>query len=131
MDHADYPWDTVPTQVGKTFRALQWQDQRQRQFRMQYPKEEREGLENLDFLMPIVADADMGFGGLTHTMKLTRAFVESGVAMFHLDDLAIGIPSLPIAINRQVTHMGLGQEPRSLRRAIPGQLFRRASIYPA
>ncbi|ETN45989.1 isocitrate lyase [Cyphellophora europaea CBS 101466] len=90
MDHADYPWDTVPAQVAKTFRALQWQDQRQRQFRMQYPKDEREGLENLDFLMPIVADGDMGFGGLTHTMKLARAFVESGVAMFHLDDLAIG-----------------------------------------
>lgn len=130
MDHADYPWDTVPTQVGKTFRALQWQDQRQRQFRMQYPKEEREGLENLDFLMPIVADADMGFGGLTHTMKLTRAFVESGVAMFHLDDLAIGMTAMRVAMEGHDTDVVLLQEPRSLRLAILGRSFPRASICP-
>lgn len=91
MDHADYPWDTVPSVVNKIFRSQQWQDQRQRQFRFLYPKEEREGLDNWDFLTPIVADGDMGFGGLTHTMKMTRAFVEAGVAMFHLDDLAIGM----------------------------------------
>lgn len=90
MDHADYPWDTVPATVNKIFRSQQWQDQRQRQFRFLYPKSEREGLDNWDFLTPIVADGDMGFGGLTHTMKMTRAFVEAGVAMFHLDDLAIG-----------------------------------------
>ena len=94
MDHADYPWDTVPSVVSKIFRSQQWQDQRQRQFRQLYPKEERVGLDHWDFLTPIVADGDMGFGGLTHTMKMTRAFVEAGVAMFHLDDLAIGMYGL-------------------------------------
>ncbi|GAM37819.1 isocitrate lyase [Talaromyces pinophilus] len=102
MDHADYPWDTVPSVVNKIFRSQQWQDQRQRQFRFLYPKEEREGLDNWDFLTPIVADGDMGFGGLTHTMKMTRAFVEAGVAMFHLDDLAIGAKKFTTGEGRTV-----------------------------
>ncbi|KAI1613446.1 isocitrate lyase [Exophiala viscosa] len=102
MDHADYPWDTVPATVNKIFRSQQWQDQRQRQFRFLYPKSERQGLENWDFLTPIVADGDMGFGGLTHTMKMTRAFVEAGVAMFHLDDLAIGTKKFTIGEGRTV-----------------------------
>lgn len=106
MDHADYPWDTVPAAVNKIFRSQQWQDQRQRQFRSLYPKSEREGLENWDFLTPIVADGDMGFGGLTHTMKLTRAFVEAGVAMFHLDDLAIGMSCPNFSrMDQHVTHI--------------------------
>jgi len=102
MDHADYPWDTVPAAVNKIFRSQQWQDQRQRQFRFLCPKAEREGLENFDFLTPIVADGDMGFGGLTHTMKMTRAFVEAGVAMFHLDDLAIGAKKFTTGEGRTV-----------------------------
>ncbi|KAK6385481.1 hypothetical protein LTS17_001049 [Exophiala oligosperma] len=102
MDHADYPWDTVPATVNKIFRSQQWQDQRQRQFRFLYPKSEREGLDNWDFLTPIVADGDMGFGGLTHTMKMTRAFVEAGVAMFHLDDLAIGAKKFTTGEGRTV-----------------------------
>ncbi|KAJ5118908.1 isocitrate lyase [Penicillium atrosanguineum] len=102
MDHADYPWDTVPETVNKIFRSQQWQDQRQRQFRFLYPKEERETLDNWDFLTPIVADGDMGFGGITHTMKLTRAFVEAGVAMFHLDDLAIGAKKFTTGEGRTV-----------------------------
>ncbi|EXJ77601.1 isocitrate lyase [Capronia epimyces CBS 606.96] len=102
MDHADYPWDTVPGVVNQIFRSQQWQDQRQRQFRFLYPKAERKGLEHWDFLTPIVADGDMGFGGLTHTMKMTRAFVEAGVAMFHLDDLAIGTKKFTIGEGRTV-----------------------------
>ncbi|GKT84198.1 hypothetical protein Ct61P_02048 [Colletotrichum tofieldiae] len=42
-------------------------------------------------MLPIVADADMGFGTLTGCMKLTRSFVEAGVAMIHIDDLAMGL----------------------------------------
>ncbi|KFA55222.1 hypothetical protein S40293_09857 [Stachybotrys chartarum IBT 40293] len=42
-------------------------------------------------MVPIVAGADMGFGTLTGCMKLVRNFVESGVAMIHIDDLAMGL----------------------------------------
>jgi isocitrate lyase len=55
------------------------------------PRKRERDWRNWDCLTPIVADGDMGFGGLTSTMKLTRAFMEAGVAMFQLDDLAIGV----------------------------------------
>lgn len=102
MDHADYPWDTVPKVVTKIFKSQLWHDQRQRQFRLRHPVEDREGLENWDYLAPIVADGDMGFGSLTSTMKMAREFVEAGVAMIHIDDLAIGMKKFTIGQGRTV-----------------------------
>ncbi|PTD07895.1 Mitochondrial 2-methylisocitrate lyase [Fusarium culmorum] len=67
------------------------EDQSQTQLRMKYPKEERKHLECIDYMLPIVADADMGFGTLTGCMELVRNFVEAGVAMVHIDDLAMGL----------------------------------------
>ncbi|RDW62400.1 isocitrate lyase-3 [Coleophoma cylindrospora] len=101
-DHADYPWDTVPKVVEKLFRGQQWQDQRQRHYRMLHSKEERAKMDEWDYLTPIIADGDMGFGGLTSTVKLTKLFVESGVAMFHLDDLAIGCKKFTTGEGRTV-----------------------------
>jgi isocitrate lyase len=69
---------------------------------MLQPKEARTNLENWDYLTPIVADGDMGFGGLTSTVKMTKLFVEAGVAMFHLDDLAIGKKKFTVGQGRTV-----------------------------
>ncbi|KAF2710171.1 Phosphoenolpyruvate/pyruvate domain-containing protein [Pleomassaria siparia CBS 279.74] len=102
MDHADYPWDTVPKVVTKIFKSQLWHDQRQRQFRLRHPVEVREELENWDYMAPIVADGDMGFGSLTSTMKMAREFVEAGVAMIHIDDLAIGMKKFTIGQGRTV-----------------------------
>ena len=102
MDHADYPWDTVPKVVAKIFKSQLWHDQRQRQFRLRHPINAREELENWDYLAPIVADGDMGFGSLTSTMKMAREFVEAGVAMIHIDDLAIGMKKFTIGQGRTV-----------------------------
>ncbi|RSL52125.1 hypothetical protein CEP53_008189 [Fusarium sp. AF-6] len=101
-DHADYPWDTVPKVVEKIFKAQLWHDQRQKQFRLHHTKAEREKLEAYDFMAPIIADGDMGFGGLTSTVKMTKLFVEAGVAMIHLDDLAIGLKKFTIGEGRTV-----------------------------
>lgn len=90
MDHADYPWDTVPKVVSKVVKSQTWHDQRQRQFRMRHSKEERASLEHWDYMAPIVADGDMGFQSMTSAMKMTREFVDAGVACVHMDDLAIG-----------------------------------------
>ncbi|KAF5234550.1 hypothetical protein FAUST_7530 [Fusarium austroamericanum] len=90
-DHADYPADLVPSIVRRIFNTQLFQDQSQTQLRMKYPKEERKHLECIDYMLPIVADADMGFGTLTGCMKLVRNFVEAGVAMVHIDDLAMGL----------------------------------------
>lgn len=102
MDACDYPWDTVPNVVSKIFKSQLWHDQRQRQFRMRHPVEEREGLENWDYLAPLIADGDMGFGSLTSTMKMAREFVSSNVAMIHLDDLAIGMKKFTVGQGRTV-----------------------------
>jgi len=40
----------------------------------------------VDFLRPIIADADTGHGGLTAVMKLTKMFVERGAAGIHIED---------------------------------------------
>ncbi|OHE93434.1 acetate utilization-3 [Colletotrichum orchidophilum] len=90
-DHADYPADLVPSVVKRIFNTQLFHDQRQTQLRMRYSEADREALECIDYMLPIVADADMGFGTLTGCMKLTRSFVEAGVAMIHIDDLAMGL----------------------------------------
>jgi len=69
---------------------------------MLQPKETRTDLENWDYLTPIVADGDMGFGGWTSTIKMTKLFVEAGVAMFHLDDLAIGKKKFTVGMGRTI-----------------------------
>ena len=40
----------------------------------------------VDYLAPMLADADAGFGGLTSTMKLIRLFIEAGAAGIHIED---------------------------------------------
>ncbi|KAH9906066.1 isocitrate lyase [Xylariomycetidae sp. FL2044] len=90
-DHADYPADLVPSVVKRIFNTQLFHDQRQTQLRMRYSEEDRKSLECLDYMLPIVADGDMGFGTLTGCMKMSRSFVEAGVAMIHVDDLAMGL----------------------------------------
>ncbi|KND87011.1 Mitochondrial 2-methylisocitrate lyase [Tolypocladium ophioglossoides CBS 100239] len=102
MDHADYPWDTVPKVVQKIFKSQLWHDQRQRQFRLQHSPEKRAKLENWDYMAPIVADGYMGFGSLTSTMKMAKEFVDAGVAMIHVDDLAIGMKKFTVGQGRTV-----------------------------
>jgi len=40
----------------------------------------------VDYMNPIIADADTGHGGLTATMKLTKMFIENGAAGIHIED---------------------------------------------
>jgi len=40
----------------------------------------------VDYMNPIIADADTGHGGLTATMKLTKMFVEFGAGGIHIED---------------------------------------------
>ncbi|KAL1614344.1 isocitrate lyase 1 [Diplodia seriata] len=87
-DLADYPMDTVPKKVDHLFKAQLFHDRKQREERLTTPSEERGTLANIDFLRPIVADADTGHGGVTATMKLTKLFIESGAAGIHVEDQA-------------------------------------------
>ncbi|KAI1105129.1 isocitrate lyase [Jackrogersella minutella] len=89
-DLADYPYTTVPNKVKHLFMAQLFHDRKQRQERLSAPKAERAKLANIDYLRPIIADADTGHGGLTAVMKLTKLFIEQGAAGIHIEDQAPG-----------------------------------------
>jgi isocitrate lyase len=70
--------------------AQLFHDRKQRQERISTPAEQRHKVANVDYLRPIIADADAGHGGLTAIMKLTKLFVERGAAGIHIEDQASG-----------------------------------------
>ncbi|GAB2274883.1 hypothetical protein Dimus_009654 [Dionaea muscipula] len=85
-DLADYPYDTVPNKVQHLFLAQQFHDRKQREARMGMTREERARTPYVDYLKPIIADGDTGFGGATATSKLCKLFVERGAAGVHIED---------------------------------------------
>merc|ERR1712045_581802 len=85
-DVADYPYDTVPNKVDQLFRAQLFHDRKQYEERRRMSPEERANKPVVDYLNPIIADADTGHGGLTATMKLTKMFIENGAAGIHIED---------------------------------------------
>ena len=85
-DLADYPYDTVPNKVEHLFFAQQYHDRKQREARMSMSQEERARTPYVDYLKPIIADGDTGFGGATATLKLCKLFVERGAAGVHIED---------------------------------------------
>ncbi|KAE8158821.1 isocitrate lyase [Aspergillus tamarii] len=89
-DLADYPMNTVPNKVNQLWMAQLFHDRKQREERITTPKEKRGNVANVDYLRPIIADADTGHGGLTAVMKLTKLFVERGAAGIHIEDQAPG-----------------------------------------
>ncbi|EJT68715.1 isocitrate lyase [Gaeumannomyces tritici R3-111a-1] len=89
-DLADYPYTTVPNKVAHLFMAQLFHDRKQRSERLSAPKSQRAKMTNIDYLRPIVADADTGHGGLTAVMKLTKLFIEKGAAGIHIEDQAPG-----------------------------------------
>ncbi|OJJ49233.1 hypothetical protein ASPZODRAFT_1433369 [Penicilliopsis zonata CBS 506.65] len=70
--------------------AQLFHDRKQREERLSTPRDQRHKVANVDYLRPIIADADTGHGGLTAVMKLTKLFVERGAAGIHIEDQAPG-----------------------------------------
>merc|ERR1719343_746322 len=85
-DVADYPYDTVPNKVDQLFRAQLFHDRKQFEERMKLSPAERARTPCVDYLNPIIADADTGHGGLTATMRLCKMFIENGAAGIHIED---------------------------------------------
>merc|ERR1719352_1205813 len=71
-DVADYPYDTVPNKVDQLFKAQLFHDRKQYEERRRMSPEARAKAPKVDYMNPIIADADTGHGGLTATMKLTK-----------------------------------------------------------
>lgn len=85
-DFGDYPYNTVPNQVQRLFKAQQMHDRKNWDARRKMSREVREQTPYLDYLRPIVADGDTGHGGLTAVMKLAKLFAENGAAAVHFED---------------------------------------------
>jgi isocitrate lyase len=75
-DQSLYPADSVPNVVKRVNRALQRADQ----------IESSEGNVTRDWFVPIVADAEAGFGGALNAFELMKAMIEAGAAGVHFED---------------------------------------------
>jgi len=89
-DLADYPYTTVPNKVDQLTRAQRFHDRKQYEERMRQTPEWRAKNPAVDYLNPIVADADTGHGGLTACSKLTRLMIEAGAGGIHIEDQSPG-----------------------------------------
>ncbi|KAI5212210.1 isocitrate lyase [Aureobasidium subglaciale] len=85
-DFGDYPYNTVPNQVQRLFKAQQLHDRKHYDARRKMSPEERKTTPYTDFLRPIVADGDTGHGGLSAVLKLAKLFAENGAAAVHFED---------------------------------------------
>ena len=61
-------------------------DRKQNEARSRMTPEERKKTNKVDYLTPMIADADCGFGGVTALMKLVKMFIEAGAAGIHIED---------------------------------------------
>lgn len=85
-DFGDYPYNTVPNQVQRLFKAQQLHDRKHFDARIKMSPEERKKTPYVDYMRPIVADGDTGHGGLSAVLKLAKLFAENGAAAVHFED---------------------------------------------
>ncbi|MCJ1364557.1 hypothetical protein MMC16_003669 [Acarospora aff. strigata] len=85
-DFGDYPYNTVPNQVQRLFKAQQLHDRKHWDARRKLSVKERSKTPYVDYMRPIVADGDTGHGGLSAVLKLAKLFAENGAAAVHFED---------------------------------------------
>lgn len=85
-DFGDYPYNTVPNQVQRLFKAQQHHDRKNFDLRRKMTTEERAKTPYIDYMRPIIADGDTGHGGLSAVIKLAKLFAENGAAAVHFED---------------------------------------------
>jgi isocitrate lyase len=87
-DQSLYPVDSVPTVVRRINNALIRADQ----------IHHAEGNDSIDWYLPIVADAEAGFGGVLNAFELMKHMIEAGASGVHLED--------QLASAKKCGHMG-------------------------
>ena len=87
-DQSLYPADSVPSVVRKINNSLMRADQ----------LNHAEGDDSVDWMAPIVADAEAGFGGVLNAHELMKAMIDAGAAGVHFED--------QLASAKKCGHMG-------------------------
>ena len=90
-DQSIYPANAGPELARRINNALRRADQIE-------TLENQGGKPETDWLAPIIADAEAGFGGALNAFELTRAYIEAGVAGVHFED--------QLASEKKCGHMG-------------------------
>jgi isocitrate lyase len=75
-DQSLYPANSVPQLVRRIQRALQRADQ----------IHHAEGQDGIDWFVPLVADAEAGFGGPLNAFELMKWMIEAGAGAVHFED---------------------------------------------
>jgi isocitrate lyase len=75
-DQSLYPADSVPAVVRRINNTLRRADE----------LHHAEGDDSIDWLKPIVADAEAGFGGVLNAFELMKQMIDAGAAGVHFED---------------------------------------------
>ncbi len=92
-DQSLYAYDSVPTVVRRINNSFARADQIQWQRGIEPGSDEY-----IDYFLPIVADAEAGFGGVLNAFELTKNMITAGAAGVHFED--------QLAAVKKCGHMG-------------------------
>ena len=87
-DQSLYPSNSAPNLAKKINNALLRAEQ----------VDKTDGIDSTNYIVPIVADGEAGFGGALNVFELTKKFIEAGVAAVHFED--------QLAAEKKCGHMG-------------------------
>ena len=94
-DQSLYPYDSAPKLVESMNNALIRADQIQH---MEIKDGDMDSKERTDYMLPIIADGEAGFGGPLNVFELSKKFIKAGAAGVHFED--------QLASEKKCGHMG-------------------------
>ena len=94
-DQSLYPFDSAPKLVDAMNNALIRADQIQH---MEIIDGDMQSKDRVDYMLPIIADGEAGFGGPLNVFELAKKFIKAGAAGVHFED--------QLASEKKCGHMG-------------------------